>query len=160
MTTAFLIISYEFNFRIIRLSFWQSNWVELSRWRLNREHGERELTFCANFVAVAVQSNFKVPTINWNDPHTNSMWCGDYNLSFKGRIPTATSSVHLGDGTSTDRGIPGIEFPGIEVRFRHQKGPHSPAGSSFRKEFVLLDTDPYAAREKVMSFRLRSFWPI
>lgn len=92
--------------------------------------------------------------LNWNDPHTNSMWCGDYNLSFKGRIHTATSSVHLGDGTGTDRGI---EFPGIEVRFRHQNGPHSPAGSSFRKEFVLLDTDPHAAREKVTSFRLRSF---
>lgn len=123
---------------------------------MNREHGERELTFCANFVAVAVQSDFKVPTINWNDPHTNSMWCGDYNLSFKDRIPTATSSVHLGDGTGTDRGI---EFPGIEVRFRHQNGPHSPAGSSFRKEFVLLDTDPHAAREKVTSFRLRSLNP-
>ena len=31
---------------------------------------------------------------------------------------------------------------------------------SFRKEFVLLDTDPHRAREKVMGFRLRSFWPI
>ena len=116
------------------------------------------------------------------------MWCGDHDLSFKGPIPTATSSVHLGDGTCTDRGMefPGIEFPGIEVRFRHQDGPLGPLGggggggggggpfgpfpppppppppprSSFQKEFVLLDTDPHAAREKVMSFRLRSFWPI
>ena len=65
--------------------------------------------------------------------------------------------VPLGDGHYTDRGI---EFPGNEVRFRHQDVPHSPAGSSFRKEFVLLDTDPHRAREKVMRFRLRSFWPI
>ena len=96
------------------------------------------------------------------------MWCGDHDLSFKGPIPTATSSVHLGDGTCTDRGMefPGIEFPGIEVRFRHQDGPLGPISpppppppprSSFQKEFVLLDTDPHAAREKVMSFRLRSF---